>query len=72
MNLTIRLADGELVQVAPENQEEMYERLWRQTQRGSIMAAMKLRDARRQRSGRLVSLDEQESAAFRVAMRHGL
>jgi hypothetical protein len=71
LNLTIRLADGELIEIALDAQEKLYERLWNQTQRGSIMAAMKLRDAQTQANAeRLVRLTEQESVAFREALRH--
>jgi hypothetical protein len=71
LNLTIRLADGELTELDLDAQEKLYERLWNQTQRGSIMAAMKLRDAQTQANAeRLVRLTEQESVAFREAMRH--
>jgi hypothetical protein len=65
----IRLADGELVSVSLERQDALYERLWAQAQRGSVMAALKIRDARNGRK-RLVRLTEQESVAFREAMRH--
>ncbi|HEY2371978.1 MAG TPA: hypothetical protein VGH82_05475 [Gaiellaceae bacterium] len=67
-NLTIRLADGELLQLALTAQDDLYERLWRQTRRGSIMAAMKLRDAQRRGDARLVPLTERESAAVREAL----
>ena len=70
VTLTVRLADGELVQLAPDDLEDIYERLWRQTQRGSILTALKLKDASRRGDERLVQLNEQESAAFREALQH--
>jgi hypothetical protein len=70
LRLTVRLADGQLLQLTPDMQEALYDRLWRQTQRGSILAALKLRDAQRQRNAqRLVQLTEQESASVREALR---
>ena len=70
LNLTIRLHDGEVVQLTVEAQEAVYERLWRQSRRGSIMAALKLRDTHHGNTERLVRLNEQETVAFREAVRH--
>jgi hypothetical protein len=69
VTLMVRLADGEFVRVSVERQDALYDRLWAQAQRGSVMAALKMRDARNARQ-RLVRLTEQESVAFREAMRH--
>jgi hypothetical protein len=69
LNVRFRLADGELVLLSQEQQDALYERLWVQAQRGSVMAALKIRDARSGRE-RLVRLTEQESVAFREAMQH--
>jgi hypothetical protein len=69
VHVTVRLADGELIQLSPELQQRLYQQLWKQTARGSIMAALKLRDARRRRDPvRLVRLSEHESEAFREAL----
>lgn len=68
VNVTVRLADGGLVMLGSSEIDAIYERLWETTQRGAIMAALKLADVRRSRSpSRLVSLSPEESAAFRDA-----
>jgi hypothetical protein len=71
VTLMIRLADGELVSLSLKRQDALYERLWAQAQRGSVMTALKIKDARNARQ-RVVRLTEQESVAFREAMQHVL
>jgi hypothetical protein len=69
VTVIMRLSNGELVQLDPVAQEDVYEQLWRQAQRGAITDALKLRDGRVTRRGeRLVRLNDEESSALREAL----
>jgi hypothetical protein len=66
----LRLDDGEVLRLDPDQAQSLYAELWRVAAavRGAISAAAKIRHAQANTSGFIETLEVEESAAVRVAL----
>jgi hypothetical protein len=67
---TLRLDDGEVLRLDPDQAQNLYAELWRVAAaiRGAISAAAKIRHAQTSTSRLIETLGVEESAAVRVAL----